>query len=75
MAIVIEDLQMEQLAQQIANAEGVTVTEVVRESLLSLAGMRGLVAKKLPLRERLTKLAREVDALPLVRVFPMRIHN
>lgn len=50
MAIVIEDLQMEQLAQQIANAEGVTVTEVVRESLLSLAGMRGLVAKKLPLR-------------------------
>lgn len=70
MAVVIEDLQMEQLAQQIANAEGVTVTEVVRESLLSLAGMRGLVAKKLPLRERLTKLAREVDALPLVRVSP-----
>lgn len=66
MAIVIEDLQMEQLAQQIATAEGVTVTEVVRESLLSLAGIRGLVAKKPALRERLAKLAREVDALPRI---------
>lgn len=64
MAIVIEDLQMERLAQQIAKAEGVSVTEVVRESLLSLAGLRGLTAKKPPLRERLAKLAREVDALP-----------
>lgn len=63
MAIVIEDLQMEQLAQQIAMAEGVTVMEVVRESLLSLAGIRGLAAKKPPLRERLAKLAREVDTL------------
>ena len=65
MAIVIEDLQMEQLAQQLAKAEGVTVAEVVRESLLSLAGMRGLSAKKPPLRERLAALAAEVDALPL----------
>ncbi len=64
MAIVIEDLQMEQLAQQLAKAEGVTITEVVRESLLSLAGIRGVVAKKLPLRDRLAALAREVDALP-----------
>lgn len=64
MAIVIEDAQMEELAQQIATAEGVTVTEVVRESLVSLAGMRGLETKKLPLRERLAKLASEVDALP-----------
>ena len=64
MAIVIEDLQMEQLAQQLANAEGVTVTEVVRESLLSLAGIRGLTAKKSSLRERLAALAAEVDALP-----------
>ncbi len=64
MAIVIEDAQMEQLAQQIATAEGVTITEVVRESLISLAGMRGLDTKKPPLRERLTKLAREIDALP-----------
>jgi hypothetical protein len=63
MAIVIEDLKMEQLAQHIAEAEGVTVKEVVRESLLSLAGIRGLAAKKPPLRERLAKLAREVDAL------------
>lgn len=64
MAIVIEDLQMEQLAQQLAKAEGLTVTEVVRESLLSLAGIRGLAAKKAPLRERLAALAAEVDALP-----------
>ncbi len=64
MAIVIEDFQMEQLAQQIAKVEGVSVMEVVRESLLSLAGIRGLAAKKLPLHERLAKLAREVDALP-----------
>ncbi|MBK6906528.1 MAG: type II toxin-antitoxin system VapB family antitoxin [Rhodocyclaceae bacterium] len=64
MAIVIEDVQMEQLAQQLAKAEGVTITEVVRESLLSLAGLRGLATRKLPLRERLAALAREVDALP-----------
>ena len=64
MAIVIEDLQMERLAQQLAKAEGVSVAEVVRESLLSLAGIRGLVAKKQSLRERLAVLAREVDALP-----------
>ena len=56
---------MEQLAQQIATAEGITVTEAVRESLISLAGMRGLNTKKPPLRERLAKLAHEkVDALP-----------
>ena len=41
MAIVIEALQMERLAQQLAKAEGVPVSEVVRESLLSLAGIRG----------------------------------
>lgn len=64
MTIVIEDLQMERLAQQIASAEGVSVTEVVREGLLSLAGQRGVVARKPALRERLTALAREVDALP-----------
>ena len=64
MTIMIEDMQMERLAQQLATAEGVTVTEVVRESLLSLAGMRGLVTQKQPLRERLAALAREVDALP-----------
>jgi hypothetical protein len=64
MAIVIEDLQMEQLAQQLATAEGVTVREVVRESLLSLAGIRGLTTNKAPLRERLAALATEIDALP-----------
>jgi hypothetical protein len=64
MAIVIEDLQMERLAQQLAKAEGVTVAEVVRESLLSLAGAREVSPKKLPLRQRLAALAHEVDALP-----------
>jgi|APFre7841882590_1041340.scaffolds.fasta_scaffold90756_2 hypothetical protein len=64
MAIVIEDVQMERLAERIAVAEGVSVAEVVRESLLSLAGRRGVAARKPPLRERLTALAREVDAVP-----------
>ncbi|HRF74168.1 MAG TPA: type II toxin-antitoxin system VapB family antitoxin [Accumulibacter sp.] len=64
MAIVIEDIQMERLAEEIAVAEGVTVTEVLRESLLSLAGLRGLATRKAPLRERLAALAREVDAVP-----------
>jgi hypothetical protein len=52
MAIVIEDAQMEQLAEQIAVAEGVSVAEVLREGLLSLAGQRGLATHKAPLRER-----------------------
>ena len=64
MAIVIDDMQTERLAQEIAVAEGVTVTEVVRESVLSLAALRGLTAEKPPLRDRLATLAREVDALP-----------
>lgn len=64
MAIVIEDIQMEHLAKQIATAEGVSVTEVLRESLFSLAGLRGVIARKAPLRERLAALAREVDAIP-----------
>jgi len=70
MAIVIDDAQMERLAQQIAKAEGVSVTEVVRESLLSLAGRRGVAAKKPPLRERLAALAREVDAVPRLPADP-----
>jgi hypothetical protein len=64
MAIVIEDIQMERLAEQIALAQGVSVTEVLRESLISLAGLRGLTTQKTPLRERLAALAREVDAVP-----------
>ena len=64
MAIVIEDAQLEQLAEQIAVAEGVSVAEVLRESLLSLAGQRGLPTPKAPLRDRLAALAREVDAVP-----------
>jgi hypothetical protein len=64
MAILIEDAQMERLAEQIAVADGVSVAEVVREGLLSIAGMRGLTPHKAPLRERLAKLAQEVDAIP-----------
>jgi hypothetical protein len=63
-SIVIDDPRLEQLAQQLAAAEGTTVERVVRESLLSRAGTRGLTVHERPLRERLTDLAREVDALP-----------
>ena len=64
MSIVINDPRLEQLAQQLATAEGTTVERVVRESLLSRAGRRGLTVYERPLRERLKDLAREVDALP-----------
>ena len=64
MAIVIDDLQTERLAQQIAGAQGLSITEVVREGLLSLASLRCAVADRPPLRERLAILAREVDAVP-----------
>jgi len=63
-SIVINDPRLEQLAQQLAAAEGTTVERVVRESLLSRAGRRGLSVHEQPLRERLEGLAREVDALP-----------
>ena len=65
MSIVIDDPRLERLAQELAAAEGTTVESVVRESLMSRAGLRGLtVAPERPLRERLADLAREVDALP-----------
>jgi hypothetical protein len=64
MAILIEDVQMEHLAHQIAKAEGVSVNDVVKKGLLSLANLRGLLPRKQPLRERLTALAHELDALP-----------
>ena len=67
MSIVIDDPRLEQLAQQLATAEGTTVESVVRESLMSRAGRRGLTLHERPLRERLTDLAREVDALPAKR--------
>ena len=63
-SIVINDPRLEQLAQQLAAAEGTTVERVVRESLLSRAGRRSLTVHERPLRERLKDLAREVDALP-----------
>ncbi len=64
MAIVIDDIQIEHLAGRTAQAEGVSVAEVIREGLMSLADLRGIVARKPPLRERLAALAREVDAVP-----------
>jgi hypothetical protein len=65
MAIVIEDIQMEHLAKRIAVAKGVSITEVLRESLLCFAQLRGLTMRKeTPLHERLAALAREVDAMP-----------
>jgi hypothetical protein len=65
MSIVIDDPLLEQLAKQLAAAEGTTVESVVRESLMSRAGCRGLtVTSARPLRERLAELAREIDALP-----------
>jgi len=75
MAIVIQDVQMENLAQQIAFAEGVTVTDIVRESLLSLARLRGVVEHKQPLRERLATLASEVDAIPPRKPADLRSDN
>ena len=74
-AIVIEDEKVERLAEQMAVAEGVSVTEVVREGLLSLAGLRGLQTRKPPLRERLAALAREVDAIPRRRPGDARSDN
>ncbi|MDR2013065.1 MAG: type II toxin-antitoxin system VapB family antitoxin [Rhodanobacter sp.] len=66
MAIVIEDIQMEHLAKQIAVAKGVSIPEVLRESLLAFAELRGLtMSKEVPLRERLAALAREADAMPV----------
>ena len=64
MAILIEDLQMEHLAQQLAKDEGVTIAEIIREGLLYLAKCRGLQTKEVSLRQRLTALANEIDALP-----------
>ena len=65
MSIVIDDPRLEQLAQQLAAAEGTTVESVVRASLMSRAGRRGLMGvSERPLRDRLAELAREVDALP-----------
>ena len=64
MSIVIEDASMQRLAEELAGAKGVTVAEVIREGLLSLAARRKAPAPKPPLRERLAVLAREVDAIP-----------
>jgi hypothetical protein len=75
MAIVIEDTQMERLAQQIAAAQGVTIVDVLRESLTSLADLRGLPTQKAPLRERLAALAQEVDAIPPRTPADMRSDN
>lgn len=64
MSIVIEDAAVESLARKLAKSKGVSVAEVVRESLFSLAQERGVAVRTAALRERLAALAGEVDALP-----------
>jgi hypothetical protein len=64
MAIVIEDTEIERLAEKIARTQGVPVVEVVRKGLLSLANQRTGDTGRAPLRERLAALARDVDAVP-----------
>ncbi|MDR0565324.1 MAG: type II toxin-antitoxin system VapB family antitoxin [Azoarcus sp.] len=64
MALMIEDAQIERLAEQIAVADGVSVIEAVRKGLLSIARTQELTTHKAPLRERLARLAQEVDAIP-----------
>ncbi len=70
MTIVIDDAQVESLARELAKSKGISVADVVRESLLSLAQKRGGVVLAASLRERLAELAREVDALPKRAVDP-----
>lgn len=71
MTIMIEDRQTELLLQQLASTQGVSTGDVVRESVLALAKMRGLVTEKAPLRERLAKLALEIQALPKAAQNPL----
>lgn len=66
MTIMIEDRYTERLVQQLANAQGVSMSEVVREGVMALAKMRGMAPAQAPLRERLAKLALEIQALPKV---------
>ena len=53
---IIEDAQMERLAQQISIAKGMTIVDVLRESLASLENSRGLPTEKASLRERLARI-------------------
>ncbi len=64
MSLVLDDPETEAIARKLAAAQGVSVEEVVRESLVWLAGRRGIAANDRPLRDRLAALAREVDAVP-----------
>ena len=64
MSIVIEDAQVESLARELAKSKGVSVADVVRESLVYLSKKGSVAVRPAPLRERLTALAGEVDALP-----------
>lgn len=63
MAIVIEDVELERLALQVAIIEGMPVAEVVREAVLSMAGLRGVDGPRPLLRKRFATLAREVHGL------------
>jgi antitoxin VapB len=72
MSIVIEDAAVESLARELAKSKGVSVADVVRGSLFSLAQKRGVAIRTAPLRERLAALAGEVDALPKRDLFNTR---
>lgn len=62
---MIESPQVERLARRLADLDGTSVEAVVRDSVLALAGRRGVMPEKRPaLRDRLAALAREVDAMP-----------
>jgi hypothetical protein len=69
MAILIEDIELEKLAEKIANADGVSVTEVLREGLHFLIKLRGVIEhnvseRKESLQECLATLISKVDAIP-----------
>jgi hypothetical protein len=65
MSIVIKNPQIEGLARRIADLDGTSVETVLCDSVLALAGRRGVIPEKRPaLRDRLAALAREVDAMP-----------
>jgi hypothetical protein len=59
--MVIEDIKLEQLIEKIAKADGVSVTEVLQESLNSLITLRGVIDRKARLQECLAELKRGID--------------
>jgi hypothetical protein len=71
MTIMIEDGPTEHMAQNLTSAQGTSAGNVVRESVLALAQIRGLVLDQPPLHERLAKLALDIAALPKAAPNPL----